>query len=313
VINAIDSVLNQVYRDYEIIVVDDGSSDSTRERLRYYGDRVRYFYQENSGVSSARNSGIRVAHGDWIAFLDSDDEWESEYLHTQMHQVHGFPSAVAHTTNVSKVQIGGSKNSHFAECGFLDHFARTPVIIIERPLRVILSHHLCWLQSSIIRRDILLETGLFDARLSILEDLDLLSRVALRGPFTFCRKELVQLFRRQETLKNLTDLGLNDGVHYHEALGRIYDNLSASDLTPEERNVISRISSSNYRALGNLLLLAGLGTEARKYYRKALERYPCVQSRIRVLLSMLPDLLARASIMCRPLATYNDEGISRGR
>ena len=72
---AVESVLAQSYAPIETIVVDDGSTDHTVERLRPYGDKVRYIWQQNSGVAAARNTGIRAAAGEFIAFLDSDDQW----------------------------------------------------------------------------------------------------------------------------------------------------------------------------------------------------------------------------------------------
>jgi len=80
----IDSILGQTYRDYEIIVVDDGSSDDTAELVKSYGAKVRYIYQENAGDGPARNTGIQAAKGEWIAFLDHDDEWLPEKLELQM-------------------------------------------------------------------------------------------------------------------------------------------------------------------------------------------------------------------------------------
>jgi len=84
VTKAVDSVLSQSYTSYELIVVDDGSTDNTREVLKPYMDRISYIYQENAGVSAARNAGIMAASGRWIAFLDSDDTWMPDKLARQI-------------------------------------------------------------------------------------------------------------------------------------------------------------------------------------------------------------------------------------
>jgi len=81
---AIKSVLAQTFTDYEIIVIDDGSIDGTEEALTVYGDRIRYLWQENQGESAARNRGIALAQGEYIALLDSDDLWEPEKLQAQV-------------------------------------------------------------------------------------------------------------------------------------------------------------------------------------------------------------------------------------
>ncbi len=80
----IDSVLAQSYTDYELIVVDDGSQDETGQVVQSYGAKVRYVRQANAGDGPARNAGIAAAQGEWIAFLDHDDEWLSDKLKRQM-------------------------------------------------------------------------------------------------------------------------------------------------------------------------------------------------------------------------------------
>jgi glycosyltransferase involved in cell wall biosynthesis len=80
--DTIDCVLNQSFQDHEIIVVDDGSEDNTKNILMPYinGEKIKYIYQQNKGVSSARNKGLNLANGEYVAFLDADDKWDKDFL-----------------------------------------------------------------------------------------------------------------------------------------------------------------------------------------------------------------------------------------
>ena len=96
---ALDSVLTQTFTDHEVIVVDDGSTDNTRGVIGSFGEKVRYIYQENKGVSAARNTGIRNAAGRFIAFLDADDVWLERKLELQM-------KAIADSDSIGIVTCG---------------------------------------------------------------------------------------------------------------------------------------------------------------------------------------------------------------
>ena len=93
---AIDSILTQTYQDFEIIVVDDGSTDNTKEIIRSKkSDKIRYFYQENKGAPAARNKGIVESKGKYIAFLDADDEWLPTKLEKQVDKFQKSSNKVA--------------------------------------------------------------------------------------------------------------------------------------------------------------------------------------------------------------------------
>src|SRR5688500_9583140 len=87
VTEAVASALNQTHPHVEVIVVDDGSTDGTADILKPFGSRIRYIYQPNRGLSAARNTGIRAARGEWVAFLDADDLWHPSKTETQLSAV----------------------------------------------------------------------------------------------------------------------------------------------------------------------------------------------------------------------------------
>lgn len=104
------SVLSQTYQDFEVVVVDDGSTDGGSDVVRAISDaRVRLVYQENAGVSAARNRGIREARGEFVAFLDADDEWLPAYLETQHALTQCYPQCAVFATSYAIRSAGGEE------------------------------------------------------------------------------------------------------------------------------------------------------------------------------------------------------------
>lgn len=109
---AIDSILSQTFRDFELIIIDDGSTDNTKEVVETYkDDRIIYIYKENGGINSARNRGLKVARGEYIAFCDSDDDWLPEKLekHMKKYQEDSEIKVVYELTGIVEKENGEEK------------------------------------------------------------------------------------------------------------------------------------------------------------------------------------------------------------
>lgn len=107
--NSINSVLNQTFSDFEILIVDDGSTDDTKKIVKTIEDeRVHYIYQRNGGVSSARNTGIRAAKGEYICFLDADDLWKPNHLEVVLNLIIKYPEASVFLTGHEILLYDGS-------------------------------------------------------------------------------------------------------------------------------------------------------------------------------------------------------------
>jgi glycosyltransferase involved in cell wall biosynthesis len=305
---AIDSILRQSFNDYEIVVVDDGSTDTTRQALQQYGKRITVVHQANSGVGAARNRGIGNANGKWIAFLDSDDEWKENYLARQLEHIRSNPSVIAFITNAINIHPGGVRHTHFKDM-ILKRFGVRTFIRIKRPFRAIMNHPHWYLQSMVVRRDILLRTGLFDTSLTIAEydtkgnlitrtlknnthsvytyeDLDVIARLALEGQFGFDKEVLVKIYRRTEPVSHLSSGGGTvQGCKFFAKV--LLDLRRDRRLTPVERLTLAKVSSANQRQLGNLLLARADARQARAYYKHALTTYPSLRSLIKYLVSLM--------------------------
>ncbi len=168
---AIDSVLNQSFKDFELIVIDDGSTDETLEILRDYQDRLKSVTIPHSGVSAARNRGIEEAEGDFMAFLDSDDYWLPEKLAIQTDFFRRNPEARICQTDETWHRHGKRVNPgkrHHKPSG--DIFYQSLRLCLVSPSAVM------------IRRDLIDDVGVFDESLPACEDYDLWLRISARFP-----------------------------------------------------------------------------------------------------------------------------------
>jgi len=176
----LQSVWGQTIKNFEVIVVDDGSTDSTPALIRQF-PQVRYHrWEDNRGVSAARNQGIQMAQGEWVCFLDSDDQWVETKLQAQVDWMQEHPDCPACYTDEIWIRNGvrvNPKNKHRKYTG--DIFRHCLPLCIISP-------------SSIMMRAPVLEAiGGFDTDLTACEDYDLWLRLASRYPVDFIPEKLI--------------------------------------------------------------------------------------------------------------------------
>lgn len=164
VCQAVDSVLSQTVAPLEIIVVDDGSTDDTRERLAAYGNRIHYVHQKNQGIGRTRNNGMTLARGQYVAFLDADDVWHPQKLEYQSRVLIQNPDAmlVGTTSYVFGHDDVGSDSRDLAVNG---------IDVEEVPFERLLETSVFCPSSVIAHKNCLLESGGFDTELHGVEDM----------------------------------------------------------------------------------------------------------------------------------------------
>lgn len=194
--NAIESVLKQSFSDYELIVIDDGSADGTGDMIKSAYPSVKYVFQENAGASAARNQGIRTGSGEYVAFLDADDTWFETKLEEQVAAMAGNSNAAICITDWQTMKGGRTLyESTLHECGYeVVNGNLTYDYIVTR---------FCLLPScSMLKRDTLMQLGLFDENLTHVEDWDLMTRALLVGELVVVDKPLMERTISDDSLVN---------------------------------------------------------------------------------------------------------------
>lgn len=196
-IAALESVLTQTYPCFEVIVVNDGSTDGSAEVIERFvnqktndRNRVLFLTQRNQGASIARNTGIAVAQGEYIAFLDSDDIWAPEKLEWQLKALEQFQGECgACVTDARLVNASGMDRSSFEGLG--RYYRQT--IGIDRDASMSLAQSFCfWISTLLARTDLIRQIGGCDPSISFAEDRDLHFRLSLVTSIAYVNKQLIQ-------------------------------------------------------------------------------------------------------------------------
>ncbi|OXA95793.1 glycosyltransferase family 2 protein [Flavobacterium hercynium] len=204
--NTIKSILDQTFGDFEIIVINDGSTDKSEEKvLQFKDDRIQYFSKKNEGVSATRNLGITKANANFIAFLDADDYWYPEFLETMHYYCTYFVKQKVFT---AAIEIETSKNIFPAQYSI----PKTGDFEFVNYFKASIKESVLLTSSTIFNKKVFAKAGVFDTQIKSGQDTDLWIRIGLLFPILFVWKVLVRYTHDENSLsKNaaLMDSKLN--------------------------------------------------------------------------------------------------------
>jgi len=241
---SIQSVLDQTFGDFELVVVDDASTDSTAEIIERYSGKIRTIvFSENRGVSAARNAAIKNSDSEWIAFLDSDDFWHPDKLQKQIAQTKMRPACPLHFTDEIWIRNGvrvNPKKKHQKKEGWI--FQPSLALCLMAPSTVIL------------RRELYEVHGLFDENLPVCEDYDLWLRLTAQHPVALLDEKLMTRHGGHADQLSRSDWGIDR--YRVQSIQKI---LKTESLRPEDRTAAIQmliekcgILAKGFRKRGNL-------------------------------------------------------------
>jgi len=254
---AVESILRQTYRPLEIVVIDDGSTDNTRQVVAAFGGRVRYVHQDNAGVAAARNHGVREARGEYIALQDADDASEPTRIALQMKLLAEDEQLGMVATGSCIVEGESPDRRERDDGGLLAKLRRlgpalgretaAGLVFTEEAYKVLLEACFFAPATLVMKKDLVLRAGAFDPALKRASDYDFVLRAALLCRIGYVPQPLYVIRR-----------GLPDGLHSDrcEASECIITALEKveRDWRPEDRNVREMI---NEKIAGKHTMIAG--------------------------------------------------------
>lgn len=279
---AIASVQRQTFEDLEIIVVDDGSTDGSGAVARRHTDdaRVRCVRQERRGVSGARNTGLTLARGEFVGFLDADDRWRPTKAATHLEHLRRDPSIDVSFSRYAIIDEDGSDTGRHSHCRGGSF-----------TLRELMRQNVVWPGRPVIRRSAVERAGPFDPELATHEDFEFVLRVAaLRERNTACIPEVLADYRRRPG--QLT----RDVIAMHEGWLLMIERVRR--LAPDTFRTVSRETTArHYRYLAYLAWETGQHARSRVFLQRAWATDPLVLARDRsawlttaaAMVALLPD------------------------
>ena len=297
---AIESVLAQSCRPNEVIVVDDGSSDGTLEVLNKYRNEIVIVRQTNQGASAARNAGLAIATGDWISFLDSDDIWYPNRIAILLRDIHATEAGV-HVAN-SILEGPDSEIELFRLRGIKGPAEQA--IMVDSGFE--------WasglqLGSVGIRRDWLTRVGGFDSSMSIYEDVHLLYRLSVLGPWQFTAEIVARVRRIAGDKGALSRKAIANRDYSARMYAKIFEDLRAvSELNPSQRIAACRHLSGALLKLAYTKACAGNSTEAKQALFRSAREHPSFKGWIKIVPPLLLGRIGYEAILGVRRGFYRD-------
>jgi glycosyltransferase involved in cell wall biosynthesis len=256
VAEALNGVLGQTYRRFEVIVVDDGSLDDTRGVVEGFREPIRYLYQDNRGPAAARNAGIRISKGEFLCFLDADDAWTPNKLELQvrfMEEHSDVGLLFADATELEGLTV--LKPSILGTMIFgADALSQRP---LTQAFRKLLVENFVPTSTVMIRRSCLAKTGLFDEDLQNAEDRDMWLRLAAKSTVACLPRVLAKKRSHGANISSRTEVALRSRIKVWDKARREFPALAPA-------GVYHQMLASAYQELGFLMLIRGDGKGARK-------------------------------------------------
>jgi len=220
ILDAIKSIQNQTHPIDEIIVIDDGSTDNTQQLIQSQTKNIIYLKQDNQGPSAARNAGIKLAKGDWIAFLDADDQWTSDRIEKQLDALSLSPELHLLAGDMQEIDLDNKviTQSVLAKHSLLEPFQINQSRPIHNALAQLVTKNFIPTGTVLVKRSTVLEAGLFNINIRFGEDLELWAKIAAKHPIT-CLPEILMLRRlHQQNATNATAAMLADLVNVMQSI-----------------------------------------------------------------------------------------------
>jgi glycosyltransferase involved in cell wall biosynthesis len=310
-IAAIESVLAQTYPNFEIIVVDDGSTDGTGQAIqRFISQRtngchqILFFNQPNQGASTARNTGIAKARGEYIAFLDSDDFWVPEKLEWQVRALEQLKNECGVCfTDARLVNNSGLDVSSFRTHG--RHYEQTIGIDRDAVKSLAESFSGFWVSSLLVRADMVRQIGGFSPDISFVEDRDLHFRLSLVTSIAYVNKQLIRTDRNPSPPGSTCRPWDKVQVQFRQQQYMLEKWLRMdAALPPDVRRTVERSLGALHSHWANWYLENGRYDEARQAVSRAVKHKITLGTTVKWALTWLaPPLARRITPKTRPVGS----------